>query len=84
MKQKTERSDRWYHQVALWPLNYIYFEHRQVSDYNVYPWRFKKKTRYFMLKNDIKSVESEHVEFWRYGFLNIKFLLNSTFFIWGK
>lgn len=84
MKQKTERSDRWYHQVALWPLNYIYFEHRQVSDYNVYPWRFKKKTRYFMLKNDIKSVESKHVEFWRYGFLNIKFLLNSTFFIWGK
>lgn len=84
MKQKTERSDRWYHQVALWPLNYIYFEHRQVSDYNVYPWRFLKKPRYFMLKNDIKSVESENVEFWRYGFLNIKFLLNSTFFIWGK
>lgn len=50
MKQKTERSDRWYHQVRLWPLNYIYFEHRQVSDYNVYPWRFKKKTQVFYVK----------------------------------
>lgn len=50
MKQKTERSDRWYHQVALWPLNYIYFEHRQVSDYNVYPRRFKKKNPVFYVK----------------------------------